>query len=166
MSARHSNNKHAKRVCVEKPVSCVVCVAAGLPVSFSSTHFVKDRNGKVCCPTILSTICRKCHKNGHTESYCTVLDRAAAKSKSVDHFPALVVKSSKAGGKAAATKSSNPFADLDVSSDDEEQEEAKPIARAVAKAVAKAFVETKPRVNVCGKRSWVEMMYETDDKEE
>jgi len=160
MSARHSNNKNAKRVYVEKPVSCVVCVAAGLPVSFSSTHFVKDRNGKVCCPTILSTACRKCHKTGHTESYCTVVDRAAAKSKAVDHFPALVVTSSKAGGKAAATKSSNPFADLDVSSDDEEED------NVVAKAGAKAVVETKPRVNVCGKRSWVDMMYETDDEEE
>jgi Nanos RNA binding domain len=31
---------------------------------------VKDRNGKVTCPTLMHTECRNCKKKGHTIKYC------------------------------------------------------------------------------------------------
>ena len=49
---------------------CKVCIDAGMPESVFSTHFVKDKNGKVCCPTLLSQKCLKCNVAGHTSKFC------------------------------------------------------------------------------------------------
>lgn len=59
-------------------VGCKVCKDAGKPESEYSNHFVKDREGKVVCPTLLSLQCRYCQKPGHTVSHCPTLQ---AKSK-------------------------------------------------------------------------------------
>ncbi len=59
-------------------VGCKVCKDAGKSESEYSTHFVKDREGKVVCPTLLSLQCRYCQKPGHTVSHCPTLQ---AKSK-------------------------------------------------------------------------------------
>jgi len=55
---------------------CKVCFDAGKSESLYTNHFVKDRpgpNGKVVCPTLLSTECRYCHDHGHFKSHCPVL---------------------------------------------------------------------------------------------
>lgn len=55
---------------------CKVCFDAGLEEKSYTSHFVKDRpgpNGKVVCPTLLSTECRYCHDHGHFKSHCPAL---------------------------------------------------------------------------------------------
>lgn len=52
---------------------CKVCHDAGKSKSEYSSHYVKDRpgpQGKVCCPYLLSLVCRYCHKSGHTPNHC------------------------------------------------------------------------------------------------
>ena len=52
---------------------CKVCHDAGKPKSEYTSHYVKDRpgpHGKVCCPYLLSLVCRYCHNTGHTPNHC------------------------------------------------------------------------------------------------
>jgi hypothetical protein len=70
-------------------VGCKVCKDAGKPESEYSSHFVKDREGKVVCPTLLSLQCRYCFKPGHTVSHCPTLqakNKAEEKAKRVQQF--------------------------------------------------------------------------------
>jgi len=46
---------------------CKVCFDSGKP---NTNHWVKDRNGKVCCPTLIGLKCRLCGECGHTVKYC------------------------------------------------------------------------------------------------
>lgn len=59
---------------VRKPF-CKVCQDAGKPETVYSTHWVKDTNGKVICPTLLATECRYCFAIGHTTKFCPVLEK-------------------------------------------------------------------------------------------
>jgi hypothetical protein len=52
---------------------CKVCLDAGKPEEIYKGHYVKDNNGKVICPTLLSLECRYCYKKGHTVSHCQTL---------------------------------------------------------------------------------------------
>ena len=47
---------------------CKVCFDSGKP---DTKHWVKDRIGKVCCPTLLALKCRLCGQCGHTVKYCS-----------------------------------------------------------------------------------------------
>ena len=52
---------------------CKVCHDAGKSKEVYTSHYVKDRPGplgKVCCPYLLSLVCRYCHKTGHTPNHC------------------------------------------------------------------------------------------------
>ena len=51
---------------------CKVCIDAGKSEKIFTSHFTKNRDGKVCCPTLLSQKCRRCDKSGHTVKYCVV----------------------------------------------------------------------------------------------
>ena len=59
-------------------MSCKVCMDAGLSETQYKSHNVKNVNGKVCCPTLLSNVCRRCDKFGHSEKYCTVQIKSTA----------------------------------------------------------------------------------------
>jgi hypothetical protein len=48
---------------------CKVCLDAGF-TERATQHWVKNREGKVICPTLLSQKCRYCFENGHTVNYC------------------------------------------------------------------------------------------------
>lgn len=55
---------------------CSFCRDAGKPRNVYTSHYPKDRpgrDGKVICPTILSTTCGYCRKTGHTTRYCNSL---------------------------------------------------------------------------------------------
>jgi hypothetical protein len=72
-------------------VGCKVCKDAGKSESEYSNHFVKDREGKVVCPTLLSLQCRYCQKPGHTVSHCPTLqakNKAEEKAKRTYQFKA------------------------------------------------------------------------------
>jgi hypothetical protein len=50
--------------------NCKVCRDAGKSEQECSSHWVRDKVGRVTCPTLLSQKCRNCGKNGHTIKYC------------------------------------------------------------------------------------------------
>jgi protein nanos 1 len=50
--------------------NCKVCRDAGKSEQEYSSHWVRDKNGRVTCPTLLSQKCRNCGKSGHTIKYC------------------------------------------------------------------------------------------------
>lgn len=63
---------------------CKVCFDAGKEEKCYTSHFVKDRpgpNGKIVCPTLLSTECRYCHEKGHFKSHCPVLAERKSQPK-------------------------------------------------------------------------------------
>ena len=62
---------------------CKVCKDAGKPEVMFSSHFVKDRTGKVICPLLLSQECRYCFKLGHTVKFCQALNNGEPGEKSV-----------------------------------------------------------------------------------
>lgn len=64
------------------PSFCNVCKDAGLSQQQFMSHSIKNERGVVCCPTLLSNVCRRCSKFGHTQNYCAVVlktDRTPAK---------------------------------------------------------------------------------------
>lgn len=72
---------------VKREMQCKVCMDAGKPKELYSSHWVKDANGKVICPTLLSVKCPKCLKMGHTVKFCT--------AKEVYKTPTKVIKEEK-----------------------------------------------------------------------
>ena len=82
-------------------MQCKVCLDASKPREVYSSHWVKDKNGKVVCPTLLSQKCAKCSKSRHTVKYCTATftpppkiaekkEPAAAPKKSTNRFDSLM----------------------------------------------------------------------------
>ena len=57
---------------INKPC-CTVCKTVGLSEKEYSSHYVKNREGIVICPTLLSQECRFCFKKGHTVKFCSEL---------------------------------------------------------------------------------------------
>ena len=62
---------------------CKVCVDAGKVESVYSSHWVKDNNGVVICPTLLSQECRYCHLPGHTITHCSLYSKKNEVNSSV-----------------------------------------------------------------------------------
>ena len=63
---------------------CAICKKAGKSPSVFNSHFVRDKpghNGKIVCPTLLSTECRYCHALGHTTKFCPKLEEKANKQR-------------------------------------------------------------------------------------
>ena len=56
---------------IKKPY-CKVCFDTGKSESEYTSHWVKDLNGKITCPTLLNTKCRVCNRHGHTARFCDV----------------------------------------------------------------------------------------------
>jgi hypothetical protein len=70
MSVRRSNNQQKFKS------FCVFCKNAGKSVAEYTNHYPKDKpgkDGKVICPTILSTECSYCHELGHAKNHCPKL---------------------------------------------------------------------------------------------
>ena len=76
----------------QKKPFCKVCFDAGKSEEEYTSHYLKDRpgpNGKVICPTLLTTECRYCHEHGHFKSHCPDLEKRkcdkerSAKARSV-----------------------------------------------------------------------------------
>ena len=75
MYSKQSISKQTKSVVPIKKYSvfCKICFDAGKTEKEFSNHCVKDKQGSVVCPTLLSLNCRYCKQNGHTVSYCSLL---------------------------------------------------------------------------------------------
>ena len=74
---------------------CKVCKDAGKPEAMFSSHFVKDRTGKVICPLLLSQECRYCFKLGHTVKFCQALNNVEPGEKGVRRIRDQVYESRK-----------------------------------------------------------------------
>ena len=61
-------NKNSKQV-VPQPF-CKVCKDSDKSEAMYTSHWVKDKQGKVCCPTLLAQQCRYCNNHGHTIKFC------------------------------------------------------------------------------------------------
>ena len=66
---------NSKQIYSAKKPCCKVCVDAGKTEKEYSSHYVKDLNGNVLCPTLLNQECRFCHNKGHTTSHCPTLKK-------------------------------------------------------------------------------------------
>ena len=70
-----SKSNNSKQIYSAKKPCCKVCLDAGKTEKEYSSHYVKDLNGNVLCPTLLSQECRFCHRKGHTTSHCSTLKK-------------------------------------------------------------------------------------------
>ena len=105
-------------------VGCKVCKDAGKPESEYTTHFVKNNEGKVICPTLLSLNCKYCQKPGHTISHCQILqskNKANEKVKRREEYAAKSQIKSRSSSKVQQQKSKFGFELLE--DDDEIMEE-------------------------------------------
>jgi Nanos RNA binding domain len=68
---------------VKKPF-CKVCYDSGKSEREYTSHWVKDENGKIRCPTLLSTECRYCFKKGHTAKFCRAAQKKDVPNKKSD----------------------------------------------------------------------------------
>jgi protein nanos 1 len=79
--SRNQSNRRGPNSSEKKPF-CKVCCDAGKSEKQYTSHFVKDRDGKVTCPTLLGQECRYCFRAGHTVKFCPVLkEREQEKEK-------------------------------------------------------------------------------------
>ena len=139
MSASRNMKSVSKSAYVARIPCCKVCKDSGEPESVYASHYVKDRDGRVCCPKLLKIQCLRCGKNGHTSSYCSVPEAT------IKALPKPVVAPEP---KKVAEPKTGRFACLDYSSDSED--DAKLLERKHAKPVATrpaAVATTKPATN-------------------
>jgi len=112
---------------------CKVCYDNNKPEKEFRSHNVRNEQGKVCCPTLLSVVCAYCGIKGHGPKYCTRL----AKDRKKPENPKPVVK--KPVKTAEKTPMHSKFSALEMSSDSEEE----PVKPAAVTNVVKPSI-TKP----------------------
>ena len=115
MSSKSNNN--SKQIYSARKPCCKVCVDAGKTEKEYSSHYVKDLNGNVMCPTLLSQECRYCKKKGHTTSHCSTLKKQKEFEENSRKPPVSPAKK-----QAPAPKRSNVFAYLEMNSDESDDE--------------------------------------------
>jgi hypothetical protein len=64
------NNTNAMNNNANKKPFCKFCKDSKKTENEYSSHYLKDRNGQVICPTLLNVTCGFCYKKGHTTSHC------------------------------------------------------------------------------------------------
>ena len=113
---RHHPQMHT----TQKTPFCKVCMDAGKPEQTFTSHWVKDNQGAVCCPTLLAQKCRYCDQSGHTVKFCTTLQRVN-KIKDNDNRRAVNVLVAETLTKSinSNSNSNNKFDALNLDSDDE-----------------------------------------------
>jgi hypothetical protein len=117
---------------------CKVCQDAGKPENVYLTHYVKDLNGNVTCPTLLSQECRYCHKKGHTTSHCSALKKQKECDENSRKPPLSPQKK-----ETVAPKKANVFAYLDMSSDDDSDKEEEQFPELAASQPKDSFEKEK-----------------------
>jgi len=118
MNSKMISTKSKSQIYSTKKPCCKVCQDAGKPENVYLSHYVKDLNGNVTCPTLLSQECRYCHKKGHTTSHCSLLKKQKDVEENMKKPPLSPVKKTQKSEKKA-----NVFAYLDMTSDDESETE-------------------------------------------
>jgi hypothetical protein len=153
----NSKSINKSQVNTARKACCKVCQDAGKPENVYLSHYVKDLNGNVTCPTLLSQECRYCHKTGHTTSHCSALKKQKEFEENSRKPPLSPVK------KEAVAKKANVFAYLDMSSDDESDKEQEQFPELVAAQPKDPFEKTK---NTPKKFSYASMAAKPEPKPE
>lgn len=127
MSYQSNTRRTTQSAYVPRDICCKVCKDSGKDFSIYSSHWPKDREGNVTCPTLLAIECRFCKKSGHTIRYCAELEaknKYDAKMKyrldqQQEQRRREIIKESAAKNARVNSKSANSFAALDDSDDEE-----------------------------------------------
>ena len=112
-----SNKTNAKFNNIPNKPCCKVCKDAGKSEDQYSNHWVKNNQGQVICPTLLSQKCRNCDKSGHTVSHCSELEKRNNQKQKLQ-APAPLLPLPKKENK----KPINIFESLEINSDSEDEE--------------------------------------------
>ena len=113
---------------VNQTMKCKVCFDSGKTVKEYSNHWVKDKTGKVICPTLLSLKCRYCDKTGHTVKFCTMLKN---REKNENKKEPKKEKKQESTQTETKRKVGSLFSVLDDDSSDEGEVEINPITKKV-----------------------------------
>jgi len=65
---------------------CKVCKDAGKTETEYTSHYVKDKSGKIICPTLLNQACKYCRQKGHTVKFCPTLKLNEKNKKQEEYF--------------------------------------------------------------------------------
>jgi hypothetical protein len=146
-------------------MNCQVCKAAGRSEKECSSHWVKDQNGVVICPTLLSQECRYCGNKGHTTKYCAVL-KNDEHERAKETKPVVVSKHKLAAATATiiVKLNKNKFNSLCLSdSDDDDTQTAKPVeaTRSVFTKAKAAKANDEPLLLVSSKKTQVLLSFDT-----
>lgn len=96
---------------------CKLCLDNGQPMAIVTSHNVVGGNGKSCCPTKANLLCSKCNRKGHSANYCSTSSNMFQRvEKLLDKCSAGLREPEKT---ASFLSLSNPFGELDVSSDEQ-----------------------------------------------
>uniref|UniRef100_A0A6C0DCG1 Nanos-type domain-containing protein n=1 Tax=viral metagenome TaxID=1070528 RepID=A0A6C0DCG1_9ZZZZ len=49
---------------------CKFCKDSGKNETIYTSHNVKDKKGNLCCPILMTTLCKNCGNFGHTIKFC------------------------------------------------------------------------------------------------
>jgi hypothetical protein len=160
MSSKINNSK---QIYSEKKPCCKVCVDAGKTEKEYSSHYVKDLNGNVTCPTLLSQECRFCHKKGHTTSHCSTLKKQKEVEENSRKHPISPPKK-----KISSPKKSNVFAYLEMNSDesDDEVEEFPELVLAEPKNLLEKEISAPKKFSYASMASKTETEYKIDQLKE
>jgi len=138
MSSNRNNIKMNGANNVPK-MRCKVCEDARMPESTITSHFTKNKDGSVACPTLLSQECRYCYRRGHTVKYCKIKEKNnAASTESASVAP----KVFKPCAVIAPRLQSNAFSALDS----DEESEPETMAKHVVVEEFPALSHVKPVV--------------------
>ena len=122
MSRNNNNNNGSINNSASITPCCKVCKDAGKPESEYSSHWVKNKEGKVICPYIKGLNCNYCmnygnasQATGHTPKYCQFLKKnTEKKSLPLPTPPPSKQKSVKSVNKFAVFDDSDSGEDNDV----------------------------------------------------
>jgi hypothetical protein len=157
-----SKSNTPKQIYSAKKPCCKVCVDAGKPENVFSSHYVKDLNGFVTCPLLLSQECRTCHRKGHTTSFCP--NRNQQRIEEFSRKPPV----SPPKKEVPAPKKSNVFAYLEMNSDesDDEQEEFPDLVTAEPKNLLEKEVSAPKKFSYASMASKTQTEYKIEQLKE
>jgi hypothetical protein len=124
---------------------CKVCKDAGKPEAIYTSHYVKEKTGKVCCTTLLTQECRYCGQLGHTVKFCEILahenkQKEANRRREENRIKELRAQQAAKQQSAKPKQPMNRFEDL--SEDSEGEDAAAPKAKATPQAKPTHQVKT------------------------
>ena len=133
----YSNMSYSRK---SKPVMhCKVCESARKSPQMIASHYPKNKDGFVICPTLLFQECRACGKRGHTVKYCPTSNAVAMLQVVVEKKKEKQVTTTK-----KVVINSRSFAAV-MEDDSEEEQEQEEKQEPVAVKMSIKTKDTKPK---------------------